>query len=711
METYLSHVAEDGREQTVLEHLQGTAELCGAFAESFQAKEMGILAGMAHDIGKYSTAFQKRLLEHGRKVDHATAGAVECVKLRQPYAAYAVMGHHGGLPDMGIEDKGGTFKARQRKQLEPYTAWQGEVTLPPAQIPPYIMRDPLAAVFFIRMLYSCLVDADYIDTATFMHGKPYLDAPYADMPTLYQRLQNYIAGWFPPKNPLNERRCAILQECMEKGQTVTSDLLTLTVPTGGGKTVASLAFALCRALRKDSPKRRIIYVIPYTSIIEQTAETFREILGAENVLEHHSGVVYADTDDDELNKENIRKMRATENWDAPVIVTTAVQFFESLYGNRSSQCRKLHNIADSVVIFDEAQMMPIPYLRPCVHAISQLIAHYGVTAVLCTATQPALAPYFQEELPKIKPIELCPETLQKDPLFQRVTFQREENTLSTDALAERLRTHTQVLCIVNSRALAKEVYETLASGEGVYHLSTLMIPKHRREILAEIRDRLKEGLPCRVVSTSLVEAGVDVDFPVVYREEAGLDSILQAAGRCNREGKRQKDDSIVTIFHPDRKAPRMFAQPISVTQSVLRQYSDPSEPDAIPMYFQNLLYIKGEEALDQKKILEQLQKEMCFRTVAEEFHLIDNDTKTVFVPEGEGADLVAQYRRGELDKMGIRRLQQYGVSVYSDHFAALERAGNIEQLSDGTAVLVNDTLYNRATGLSMDADTGKCEFI
>lgn len=714
MEAYLSHVSEDGRTQTILEHLQGTAALCGAFAEPFQARELGSLAGMAHDIGKYSQAFQDRLLRNGPKVDHATAGAVECKKT-QPLAAYSIMGHHSGLPDMEGEDDTGSYKGRLLKKLEPYSSWKGEVTLPPAQMPLYLRqsRDWLTLVFFIRMLYSCLVDADFLDTATFMLGEPYLDAHYADMRTLYQRLETYIAGWFPPQNSLNERRCAILKACMEKGQTCADDLLTLTVPTGGGKTVASLAFALCRALRPDSPKRRIIYVIPYTSIIEQTADLFRKILGDENVLEHHSGVVYTDTGDEELNQANIRKMRATENWDAPVIVTTAVQFFESLYGNRSSQCRKLHNIADSVVIFDEAQMLPIPYLQPCVHAISQLIAHYGVTAVLCTATQPALDSYFAKWLPGVRPTELCPAELQKDPLFQRVTFRREPDALSPEALAERLQKHTQALCIVNSRALAGEVYAALSmdEDEGAFHLSTLMMPRHRRAQLASIRERLAQGKPCRLVATSLVEAGVDVDFPVVYREEAGLDSILQAAGRCNREGKRSKDDSIVTIFQADRKAPRMFALPIAVTQNVLRQYGDPSDPAAIPTYFRDLLYNKGDDATDQKKILQRLNEERCIETVAKEFHLIENDTQTVFIPHGDGAELVEQYRRGVIDKMGMRQLQQYGVSVYADHFAALERAGDIKVLSDHTAVLLNDKLYSKATGLSLVADAGKCEFI
>lgn len=329
MDEYLSHVAEDGRQQTVLEHLKGTAKLCANFAAVFQAEEMGKLVGMAHDIGKYSAEFQNRLLHQEKRVDHATAGALECMRVRNPLAAFVVVGHHGGIPDKGSEeDFGKTYTGRLNhpEKLPAYAAWKREVTLPKAACPAYYMKDVLTSVFFMRMLYSCLVDADYLDTAGFMLGEPYLDAHYADMETLYHRLEAYIAGWFPPQNPLNEKRCGILSACMEKGQTCTENLLTLTVPTGGGKTVASLAFALCRALRPDSPKRRIIYVIPYTSIIEQTADTFRKIFGDENVLEHHSGVVYTDSEDEELNQANIRKMRATENWDAPVIVTTAVQF-------------------------------------------------------------------------------------------------------------------------------------------------------------------------------------------------------------------------------------------------------------------------------------------------------------------------------------------------------------------------------------------------
>lgn len=716
MSDYLSHISADGREQTVLDHLNGTAKLCGEFTSYFQAREIGILAGMVHDLGKYANAFQERLKNNGKKVDHSTAGALECYKINQPYAAYAVLSHHSGLPDGGVFDdgEGSTFCARikraQMGTLCDYSAWQGELTLPGVRTyPSFLYKDPLTDVFFIRMLYSCLVDADFLDTAEFMLGEPYIDHPYSDMAELNRRLEAYISGWFPPQNELNAKRCAILSACIARAASEPSDLLTLTVPTGGGKTVASLAFALRRAIRSDCPKRRIIYVIPYTSIIEQTADTFRKILGEENVLEHHSGVVY-DTDE-ALNQVNICRARATENWDAPVVVTTAVQFFESLYASRSSQCRKLHNIADSVIIFDEAQMMPLPYLRPCIHAIAQLIAHYGVTAVLCTATQPVLEPFFREFLPDVSPSELCPSELRNDSIFKRVAFHRAER-ISPAVLAKELNGHSQVLCIVNSREGAHELFGLLKQEDSSFHLSTLMTAADRKKVLADIRERLKNDLPCRVVSTSLIEAGVDVDFPVVYREEAGLDSILQAAGRCNREGKRKCEESIVTIFKPEKRPPALFSQAISAMQGVLRMYEDISSSEAIQQYFAYYHRIKGKDATDRHNILGQLSNNtLPIKTVAEQFHLIENNTRTVYIPIGEGERLIERYRYGEVSRKLMRQLGQYSVSVYEHHFKTLFDAGDIEQIGENFFMLKNTRLYNAATGLSLTADTGKAEFI
>ena len=708
---YLAHIAQDGRQQTVSEHLNGTAELCAGFAAAFGAEDQGRLAGLAHDLGKYSTAFQRRLGGSTEHVDHATAGAAECAKLDQSSAAFAVAGHHGGLPDGGgrgdhWEDK--TFCGRMKKaslgKLEPYDAWQKEIRLPPAPQPTLSSRPE--EMFFTRMLYSCLVDADFLDTETFMAGRAAGRGGGEGVEELQRRLKTYISGRFHSDNELNEQRCAILNRCLEQGQTQKPGLFTLTVPTGGGKTVASLAFALRHA--QTHCLRRIIYVIPYTSIIEQNAGVFRDILGAENVLEHHSSVLY--DIEDEARPENARLARATENWDMPVVVTTAVQFFESLFSSRSSQCRKLHNLAQSVIIFDEAQMLPVPYLRPCVFAIAQLVKHYGVSAVLCTATQPALDGVFREFLPDKPAVELCPQEVFHREVFRRVTFRR-EGKLPWETVANRISEQKQVLCIVNSRKSAQKIY-SLLEPEGAFHLSTLMCPAHRKAVLTEIRARLKDGLPCRVVSTSLIEAGVDVDFPAVFREEAGLDSILQAAGRCNREGKRPAGESIVTIFQGETPPPALFEIPVAAGRQALNRYDQPDSPEAIRCYFQELLDLKGSEALDQKNILTTMERDyMPFRKIAERFHLIDSETRTVYIPMGGGEELVRQLRSGERSRALFRALGQYGVSIYPQHFETLDLAGDLEVLEEGNAILTNLALYDNAMGLSLMADSGKALFI
>lgn len=708
---YLAHLAQDGRSQTVVEHLNGTSDLCAAFAASFGAEEQGRLAGLAHDLGKYSDAFQRRLQGSAERVDHATAGAAECCKRGQVCAAFAVAGHHGGLPDgggKGDHQDEPTFCGRMRKaalgKLEPCEAWQGEVRLPAASPPAF--PDPPEEMFFTRMLYSCLVDADFLDTETFMAGAEQERGGGDRIEDLEEKLQSHISRWFSPQGELNRERCAVLRRCLDQGAVQEPGLFTLTIPTGGGKTVASLAFALRHA--RAHGLRRVVYVIPYTSIIEQNAQVFRDILGDKNVLEHHSGVLY--DIEDEARPDNARLARAAENWDMPVVVTTAVQFFESLFANRSSQCRKLHNLAKSVIIFDEAQMLPIPYLRPCVFAIAQLVKNYGASAVLCTATQPALDGVFTEFLPGRSPVELCPPEVFHREVFQRVTFRREER-LSQEAVAERLGRHKQALCIVNSRKSAQQIYDLL-DKEVAFHLSTLMYPAHRKAALEQIRTRLKGGLPCRVVSTSLIEAGVDVDFPAVFREEAGLDSILQAAGRCNREGKRPAGESIVTIFQNETPPPSLFELPAAAGRQALNLCGRPDSPEAIRCYFQELLDLKGPKALDQKNILTMMGREwMPFRKTAEKFHLIDSETRTVYIPLGGGEELVQRLRSGERSRSLFRALGQYGVSIYPQHFEALNLAGDLEVLADGSAVLTNLALYDNDKGLSLTADSGKGLFI
>ncbi len=706
---YYAHISEDGRKQTIYEHLIQSAALAKEFAGEFYASGQGELTGEAHDLGKYSEQFQDRLLHNGPKVDHATAGAVECMRNNQFFAAMAVAGHHSGLLDGGNPgDQTGTFWGRINKAnrggIPPYETHKKEIVLPTPEIPKLDGGEEM--MFFTRMLYSCLTDADFLDTEAFMEGHPRVRKE-ADFETLWSKLQQYIAPWFPPKGELNRQRCAILQNCMEQGKNRNPGLFTLTVPTGGGKTVASLAFALTQA--KYHHKKRIVYVIPYTSIIEQTADVFRRILGDDQVLEHHSGVLFEISQ--EADPWQIRQAKATENWDMPVVVTTAVQFFESLYASRSSKCRKLHNLANSVIIFDEAQMLPQNYLRPCVFSMAQLVKHYGASVVLCTATQPALEPLFREFLPEMEAIELCPPDIcQREP-FRRVVFERMGES-SWEAIASRINHAEQVLCIVNSRKNARNLYDLL-KGEGCYQLSTLMCPANRRKSLEEIRSRLTEGKPCKVVSTSLIEAGVDVDFPMVFREEAGLDSVLQAAGRCNREGKRPANESVVTIFKSETPPPPVFRTAIGVGRMVMDHHEDLSSAAAIHAYFKELLEVRGKDAQDSKGIMKLMRDTFFpFQTVAERFRLIETETRTVYIPmDTKAQTLLNQLRNGQSSKALLRQLGQYGVDIHPQHYAALYDACALELLECGASVLVDRSLYNEHTGLSLQADSGQALFV
>ena len=714
---FLAHQTEDKtRAQTILEHLQGTAALAQDFGAAFGAEEQARLAGLLHDIGKYSEAFQKRLQGQAVTVDHSTAGAKEAFARRQLEAAFAVAGHHAGLPDGGAatdSPEGSTLCARMKRTIPSCDAWHTEQpALPSARRPLQIPPDNLSEAFYIRMLYSCLVDADFLDTETFMLGRAAPRGGYDSIPVLFQRLQQYIAPWQNPTTPLNQKRCEILEQCLHAGQTGTSGLYTLTVPTGGGKTISSLAFALAhaQAARKD----RVIYVIPYTSIIDQTAEIFRKVLGEENVIEHHSGADYQ-VNGDQTDSSFYRKALAAENWDAPVIVTTSVQFFESLYGNRSSRCRKLHNIANSVVIFDETQALPDSCLLPCVEAIGQLVQYYRVTAVLCTATQPALQPLFAELAPHLSIREICPDTQALYSFFFCSTL-CQAGTLSLEDLAVRLNAQPQTLCVVNRRATVPEL-GALVAPEGRYCLTTLLCPVDRKRLLRQIRSRLQEGLPCRVISTSLIEAGVDVDFPAAWREEAGLDSILQTAGRCNREGKRDAADSLVSVFRLDGVRPlSLIRTNVDSARSVLAQFSDPASPQAIEAYFTFYRALKGNASLDVHGVLDAFCKGIqgCmlpFAWVAEHFHLIDKSTVTLYIPVDQGQSLIDQLRAGYASRSLYRKLGQYAVNIYPDHLKNLLDAGAATPLDGDSYVLTDLSLYSRDTGLALQAETGKAFFL
>ena len=710
----LAHISEDGtRTQTVYDHLSGTAALAGDFARCFDAAGEAQFAGWLHDIGKYSQKFQLRL-QGGARVDHSTAGAQEAFRRRHAPAAFAVAGHHSGLPDGGSQGDPGdapTLLGRcQRKDLPPYDRWQEEVTLPVSAPPDWASRDTLTSAFFTRMLYSCLVDADFIDTETFMNGGEKPRGQGQELPALLAKVRArgkaYLASRDP--SPVSVQRNAVLRACMEKGEHFPQGLYTLTVPTGGGKTFASLAFALEHAVAQGM--KRVIYVIPYMSIIDQTAAVFGELLGEENVLADYSSAEYKTAEEDSLTPEQYRQLLASENWDAPVVVTTAVQFFESLYANRSSRCRKLHNIADSVIVFDEAQTLPADYLRPCVSAIAQLVQHYHATALLCTATQPVLDPLFKEFAPELQLREVGTDTARLYAVLRRTTLQ-DLGTLTMEQLSARLSALPQGLCVVNRRKTAQQLYAALPA-EGSFCLTTLLCPADRRRKLAQIRQRLAEGLPCRVVSTSLIEAGVDVDFPAAFREQCGLDSLLQTAGRCNREGKRPAEDSPVCRFKLEGlPIPEMLHQSRDALEYTADHNEDLSTPEAIRRYFVELTALRGEASLDKKGILDALSQGiggslLPFAEVAKRFHLIENAARTVYIPVEEGAALCQKLRSGFVSRSLLRQLGVYSVSCYASQFNALRDAGALEELPGGGAILTDLDRYSRDTGLSMDVETG-----
>lgn len=709
---YIAHI--DGeRIQTIKEHLEGTAKLSGEFAEKFGKQDWGYCCGMLHDIGKYSIDFQKRILgENNYRVDHSTAGARVCLEKGGKYSflEYCIAGHHAGLPNYGNnydESTDSTLSGRRLKKLSDYQAYQTEIEVPAINSMPIDLKRTVNPDFslsvFMRMIYSCLVDADFLDTEAFMkEGKQGRNSG-ENIEILFKKLENYISGWLKNQDidTVNGRRTEILKNCLEMGKTE-KGLFRLTVPTGGGKTVASLAFALRHAL--ENKMDRIIYVIPYTSIIEQNAKVFRDILGEENVLENHCNVDY------ESSEELLPMQLASENWDKPIVVTTNVQFFESLFANKSSKCRKLHNIANSVIIFDEAQMLPNDYLKPCIAMIEELVNNYQVSAVLCTATQPALASFFHEG---ISAKELCPRMEEQFEFFKRTVFEN-VGVLTENDLIQRLEKEYQALCIVNTKKRAQRIYKQL-EGEGVYHLSTSMYPKHRRRILREIRERLQKNKKCILISTSLVEAGVDLDFQSVYRELAGVDSMIQAAGRCNREGLRPEKESKVYIFQFEGKENVLGQrQQIDVAKSVIADNRDISDMESITQYFEMLYHIKG-DSLDKKKILDEFRnKRYNFAKVGKEFKLIEQNTKTIFINyETEANETLCLLKERGFTRSGMRKASQYCITVYENEFNKLYGIGSIQPISEDIEdfyELRDKEKYTEKIGLELELDDGAAVF-
>jgi len=715
------------------QHLSAVSRLTGYMSAAFGAKEWGELAGLWHDLGKYSLAFQQYIrITSGYEADlvdaasnivnHSSAGALqaqaELAALGLPLA-YLIAGHHAGLPDWSPAGGAGNaaLDNRLREGKENGLLNQAKEAAPKVLLnakPPALRPGEFGSVnglhLWIRMLFSCLTDADFLDTEAFMNkGKSRQRGGYPELATLLSQFNKAMKTKTQQAepSPINRLRAEVLWKCQEKAAGAPG-LYTLAVPTGGGKSLSSLAFALEHAIHHG--KSRIIYAIPYTSIIEQTAEVFRGIFKeGDAVLEHHS---YLDSE-----KETSKSRLAAENWDAPLIVTTNVQLFESLFASRTSRCRKLHNLVNSVIILDEAQLLPPEFLQPILDVMRLLIEHYGVTFVLCTATQPALDTR-KDSFGKTwlrgpgDAKEIVSGTQELYAQLERVTVSLPDDWNKPgnwDEIADRIEQHPSVLAIVNTRADCRELHRRMPPG--TVHLSALMCGEHRSYVIGKIKQQLKNGESVRVVSTQLIEAGVDVDFPVVYRALAGLDSIAQAAGRCNREGK-QAGKGKVFVFVPPKQAPKgllRFGE--DACKIILHERPEnPLTPEQFTRYFTQ--YYSKVDNLDKhgiEKLLTQDAREckIQFRTAAEKFQLIEEDGNVAVIvpyanPENssrESRPLIAQLRSGQLDRLLLRKLQRFTVSVSERDFKALTNAGDIETLAPGLWILKNETAYHPNLGL------------
>ena len=735
----------------LVDHLRAVAALAAVFSQPFDAADptqrWAYLAGLWHDLGKYRPGFQKyvRLADNpdahiegkvgGREKTHSAAGALWALqrleqthgsqgKLAAHVLAYLIAGHHAGLGDWsdGLQQRLSHPDSLQELQESLAVNPPAEVLMPDNFTPDLrrIPGGPGGFALWVRMLFSCLVDADFLDTeAHFDISKPARREGFPTLAQMREAFDAHMAALPVAQTPVNTLRADILRQCRTKAA-LPPGFFSLTVPTGGGKTLSSLAFALQHA--QAHGKRRIVYAIPYTSIIEQTADVFRKVfkaLGDEVLIEHHSQFDAAEKD------ETARSRLACENWDAPLVVTTNVQLFESLFAAKTSRCRKLHNLVGSVIVLDEAQQLPPGFLQPILDVLNLLVAHYGVTVVLCTATQPALnsTTYFDASK-NLRGLTNVREIIDNsDALFaalKRVHVELPPDWTTPTAWADvaaQLSAEDCVLAIVNTRKAARKLQRLMP--EGTLHLSALMCGAHRKDVVTEIKQRLqakregRDNRPLRVVSTQLVEAGVDMDFPVVYRALAGLDSIAQAAGRCNREGRLEGLGRVVVFVPPERPPMGYLRKGADACITTLHgQAHDPLARCLFDRYFKEFYH---SVELDRHGIVAQLKVEprtlaVQFRTAADAFRLIDDqDTATVVVRYALKRDEIEKWL-AILAAQGpqrwlMRKLQRYTVSIQKREADKMLAQGDLSLPVPGLYVLANaDNLYSDILGLVGDAD-------
>lgn len=712
--------------QTLDQHLEGTANKAKEFADVFGSGEWAYALGYAHDTGKSRKEWQRYLkLNSGYdatahletktgKVDHSSPGA----KLAEDVLgkgigrilSYCIAGHHAGLPDWCGHQASLAFRLQSTATsgISPrYTERLRECkpTAPPWKFDPRSMDLSV----WIRMLFSCLVDADFLDTELYMDGdKHTLRGQYLPLEDILDRFNHHMAGitktaMEKADTAVNRARQRVLADC-RAASILEPGVFSLTVPTGGGKTLSSMAFALEHAVKYG--KDRVIYVIPYTSIIEQNADVFRSAIGSDQVIEHHSNL----DEDDSTTQARL----AAENWDAPVIVTTSVQFFESLFASKPSRCRKLHNITNSVIVLDEAQLVPVEFLSPIITVMNLLVEQYKVSFVICTATQPAFeerddSPGFHG-LPKGSIREIINDVpkLYNDLRRVEVLPIDTKTSCNWEEIAFELSIIDRVLCIVSDRKSCRELHYLMPPG--TYHLSALMCAEHRSAMISEIKDKLAGDEPIRVVSTQIVEAGVDIDFPVVYRALAGLDSIAQSAGRCNREGKLNIQGKLgkMVVFLAQRKPPvGLLRKAMETTRLMIENgLDDPLDHDAFTPFFSQLYWRANSlDAHDIKRSLLPDGPELGiqFRSVAENFMIIDDRAqRSLLVPYGQGSKLIEQLKLIGPERWLLRKLQRYTVNVFLAQFNAMQARGSLSEVSPGIFAVTCSIEYDDKIGLLVD---------
>lgn len=728
---YAHTPGETGVWHDLISHLKRTSDAAGNNGAKFGAGNVARLAGLWHDLGKFNPEFQKYLKRceqaasagepsPPKGVPHAAFGA-KLARGAYPPLMQIIYGHHAGLQE--------TEHVKQRLgDLAPDTIYEEVLRLarenlsdfgPPEDLnsllddPP---RNALQYEFLLRMIFSALVDADFIDTEShFDPGSVGLRgsgniAP-VEMLELLERDQKYRFAQNEDTTRVNRVRDEVYEACVSVAR-MPRGVFRLSVPTGGGKTRSGMAFALRHAVEHGMD--RVIVAAPYTSIIDQTARVYRDIFGSEAVLEHHSAVqrdrdLGDPSEAERLHERQVKARLATQNWDAPLVVTTTVQLFQSLFADRTSRCRKLHNISRSVILLDEVQTLPAGLLAPIVNVLGELVRRYGASVVLCTATQPALdgsTPYLEgfESVEDIVPRGRAASHFRA---LRRVRYEIPEEEWSWGELAGRVEEEAEggsALVVLNARKDALAVLDALGDDRPIlFHLSTLLCGAHRRDVLEEVRRRLKAGEPCLLVSTQVVEAGVDLDFPIVFRALGPLDRIVQAAGRCNREGKMPAGGRVF-IFRPQEgRMPRgEYASAFDQTEVLLKRQPDLHDPEVFREYFSQLYQVVSTD----REGIQELRERCDYPEVARKFRMIEDDTTPVIVQYTEKDPARERDRVRMLD-----RIRSMGTLLPGDHrrlqpyVVGLRRSRELSQFESSTEDLVEDVKlwigsYDKLRGIS-----------